>query len=143
MFMLNWWEIVCLCNLNWMVQSLRSGRDYVKDRSWIHGPRLYLKYWWSSTITNKSSVKKRPIMISGRCYRICLMVIKHTILVTIRGSMLDKVSAKSFLAKVANRFIKLDKVKASTHLSKLINMCYNSKENIKEYIRKMSNLVSN
>jgi len=36
----------------------------------------------------------------------------------------------------------LDKVEASTHLSKLINMRDNDKENIREYIMKMSNLVS-
>ena len=72
----------------------------------------------------------------------CLIVIKHTISITIRGSIPDKVSAKSFLAEVADQFIKSDKVEASTHLSKLINMRYNSKENIGEYIMKTSNLVS-
>ena len=56
--------------------------------------------------------------------------------------MLEKISAKSFPAEVANRFIKSDKVEAKTHLSKLKNMCYNGKENIREYIMKMSNLVS-
>ena len=40
------------------------------------------------------------------------MVIKHTISITIRGSIPNKVSAKSFLAEVANRFTKSDKVKA-------------------------------
>jgi len=56
--------------------------------------------------------------------------------------MSDKVSAKSFLAKVVDRFIKSDKIETSTHLSKLINMCYNSKRNIRKYIMEMSNLVS-
>ena len=72
----------------------------------------------------------------------CLMFIKHTISITIRGFMLDKVSAKSFSAEVVNRFIKSDKVEASSHLSKVINMRYNGKENIREYIMEMSNLVS-
>ena len=71
-----------------------------------------------------------------------LMVTKHTICITIRGYMPDKVNAKIFPAEIADRFIKLDKVEASTHLSKLINICYNGKENIREYIREMSNLVS-
>ena len=62
----------------------------------------------------------------------CLMVIKHIISMTIRDFMPDKVSAKSFSTEVADRFIKSDKVEASTHLSKLINMHYNDKENIKE-----------
>ena len=56
--------------------------------------------------------------------RICLMVINYTIPITIRGSIPDKVSAKSFLAEVAERFIKLDKVESITHLSKLLNMRY-------------------
>jgi len=60
----------------------------------------------------------------------------------IRGFMPNKVSAKSFSAEVADRFIKSDKVEASTHLSKLINIHYNVKENIREYIMKISNLVS-
>jgi len=67
---------------------------------------------------------------------------KYTIPITIRGSIPDKVSAKSFSAKVAGRFIKSDKVDVNMHFSKLINMHYNSKENIREYIMKMSNLVS-
>ena len=64
------------------------------------------------------------------------MVIKYTIPMTIRGVMPDKVSAKSFLAEVADRFTKLDNVEASTHLSKLVNMRYNGKGNIREYIMK-------
>ena len=45
-----------------------------------------------------------------------------------------------FLTEVADRFTKSDKVEASKHLSKLVNMCYNGKQNIREYI--MQNLVS-
>jgi len=63
-----------------------------------------------------------------------------TIFITIRGSMPDKISAKSFSAEVVDRFIKSDKVDANMHFSKLINMRYNGKENIREYIM---NLVSN
>ena len=56
--------------------------------------------------------------------------------------MPDKANAKSFLAEVADQFIKSDKMEANTHLSKVINMRYSSKENIREYIIEMSNLVS-
>ena len=52
----------------------------------------------------------------------CLLVIKYSIPITIRGSILDKVSAKSFSAEVADRFIKSNKFEASTRLSKRINM---------------------
>ena len=72
-----------------------------------------------------------------------LIVIKHTIFITIKGFMPDKDSAKSFLIEVVDQFIKLDKIEANTHLSKLINMRYNGKENIRKYIMKMSNLISN
>jgi len=53
--------------------------------------------------------------------------------------MPDKVSAKSFLPELADRFIKSDKVEASMHLSKLMNY---DKENIREYIMEISNLVT-
>ena len=56
--------------------------------------------------------------------------------------MHNKISANGFPAEVADQLIKSDKVEASPHLSKLINMRYNSKENIREYIMKMSDLVS-
>ena len=72
----------------------------------------------------------------------CLLVIKYFIPITIRGSMPDKVSFKSFPTEVTDQFIKSDKVEASTHLSKPINMHYNDKENIRKYIMEISNLVS-
>ena len=56
--------------------------------------------------------------------------------------MPDKVSIKSFPAEIVDLFIKSDKVEASTHLSKLINMPYSGKENIRDYIMEMSNLFS-
>ena len=54
-----------------------------------------------------------------------LLVIKYSILITIKRFMPHKGSVKSFSAEVADRFIKSEKVKASTYLSKLINMRYN------------------
>jgi len=72
----------------------------------------------------------------------CLLVIKYSILITIKDFMPEKVSVKSFSAEVADRFTKSDKIEASTHFSKLINMRYNGKENIREYTIKMSNFVS-
>ena len=42
------------------------------------------------------------------------LVIKHTIPMTIRGVMPDKVSAKSSLTEVADLFTKSDRVEAST-----------------------------
>jgi len=56
--------------------------------------------------------------------------------------MPDKVSAKSFSPEVVERFIKSDKVEANTHISKLINICYNDRRDVREYIIEISNLIS-
>ena len=71
------------------------------------------------------------------------MVIKHTIPMIIRGVIPDKVNAKSFLTEVADRFAKSDKGEASTYLSKVVNMCYNDKGNMTEYIIKFPILLQN
>jgi len=42
-----------------------------------------------------------------------------------------KISAKSFLPKLADRFTKSDKVDANTYLSKMVNIRYKDKENIR------------
>ena len=44
--------------------------------------------------------------------------------------------------QIANRFAANEKVKTSTILSKLVSMWYKGKENIREYIIEMSNLVT-
>ena len=44
--------------------------------------------------------------------------------------------------KIANRFTTNEKVEISTILSKLVSMRYKGKENIREYIMEMSNLVT-
>jgi len=41
---------------------------------------------------------------------------------TIRDVMPDQVSAKNFLTEVANHFAKSNKVEASPHLSKLVDI---------------------
>ena len=71
----------------------------------IDGPLLSL---------SKFSKKRTNYNKWKRSYRMCLLVIKHTI--SIRGSMPDKTRAKSFSAKVVDRFIKSDKVEASTQI---------------------------
>ena len=43
----------------------------------------------------------------------CLLVIKYSISITTRGSIHDKVSAKSFQAEVADQFIKSNRVDAT------------------------------
>ena len=71
-----------------------------------------------------------------------LMIMKHSIPEAIRGAIPEESRAKTFLDQIANRFAANEKVKTSTILSKLVSMRYKMKENIKEYIMEMSNLVT-
>ena len=71
-----------------------------------------------------------------------LMIIKHSILDTIKVVIPEEENAKSFLSQIIDRFIGSEKVETSTILSKLISMQYKDNGNIREYIMKMSNLVT-
>ena len=71
-----------------------------------------------------------------------LMIMKHNISDSIRGAMPKEENAKKFLSQIADCFIASEKVETSMHLSKLVLMRYNVKENIREYIMEMSNLVT-
>ncbi|KAG5525985.1 hypothetical protein RHGRI_032318 [Rhododendron griersonianum] len=71
-----------------------------------------------------------------------LIIIKHSISETIRGSMPEEENAKKFLSQIADRFVASEKVEACTLLSKLVTMRYNGKGNIREYIMEMSNIVA-
>ena len=51
-------------------------------------------------------------------------------------------STKSFLSQIANRFARFEKVEMSTILGKLVSMWYKGKENMREYIMEMSNLIT-
>ena len=70
------------------------------------------------------------------------MIMKHSIPEAIRGAILEETRAKTFLDQIANRFATNEKVETNTILSKLVSMRYKRKENIKEYIMEMSNLVT-
>ena len=71
-----------------------------------------------------------------------LIIMKHSILDTIRGAMSEEENAKSFLSQIADQFVGSEKVETSTILFKLVSMQYKDKGNIKEYIMEMSNLVT-
>ena len=71
-----------------------------------------------------------------------LMIMKHSIPEAIRGAIPEESRAKTVLNQIVNRFAANEKVKTSTILSKLVSMRYKMKENIKEYIMEMSNLVT-
>ena len=70
------------------------------------------------------------------------MIMKHSIPEAIRGAIPEETQAKAFLDQIANRFAANEKVETSTILSKLVSMRYKGKENIREYIMEMSNLVT-
>ena len=71
-----------------------------------------------------------------------LMIMKHFIPDTIKGAMFEEKNAKSFLSQIADWFVGSKKVETSNILSKLVSMWYKGKENIREYIMEMFNLVN-
>ncbi|KAI0519248.1 hypothetical protein KFK09_006690 [Dendrobium nobile] len=77
-----------------------------------------------------------------RSNRMSLMIMKHSIPDNIRGAMHEEENAKKFLSQIADHFVGSEKVETSTILSKLVSIRYKGKGNIKEYIMKMSNLIT-
>ena len=71
------------------------------------------------------------------------MIIKKVVSETFRGTMSETiVVTKKFLHDIEKRFVKNEKIEVSMLLTCLILMKYNGKGNIREYIMKISNLVS-
>ena len=94
-------------------------------------------------LTSASTAEQRSTMEKWeRSNRISLMITKHSIPKAIRSAIPEKTRAKAFLDQIANRFAANEKVETSTILSKLVSMRYKGKENIREYIMEMSNLVT-
>ncbi|XP_024989222.1 uncharacterized protein LOC112523774 [Cynara cardunculus var. scolymus] len=75
-----------------------------------------------------------------RSNRMCLMIMKRSILSRFRGSITESTDAKKFLTEIEQFFAKNEKAKASNTLMKLVTMRYKEKGNIREYIMGMSNL---
>ena len=71
-----------------------------------------------------------------------LMIIKHALPKTIRGSIPEEENAQKYLAQVANRFAKNEKAKVSTIFGNLVSIRYKGKGNIREYIMEISNLAA-
>ncbi|RVX10077.1 Retrovirus-related Pol polyprotein from transposon TNT 1-94 [Vitis vinifera] len=96
-----------------------------------------------SDLTSASTAEQRSTMEKWeRSNRMSLMIMKHSIPEAIRGAIPEETQAKAFLDQIANRFTANEKVEISTILSKLVSMRYKGKENIREYIMEMSNLVT-
>ncbi|RVW81995.1 Retrovirus-related Pol polyprotein from transposon TNT 1-94 [Vitis vinifera] len=96
-----------------------------------------------SDLTSASTAEQRSTTEKWeRSNRMSLMIMKHSIPEAIRGAIPEETQAKAFLDQIANRFAANEKVETSTILSKLVSMRYKGKENIREYIMEMSNLVT-
>ncbi|RVW30669.1 Retrovirus-related Pol polyprotein from transposon TNT 1-94 [Vitis vinifera] len=109
----------------------------------VHGFRLCIKEDRPSDLTSASTAEQRSTMEKWeRSNRMSLMIMKHSIPEAIRGAIPEETQAKAFLDQIANRFAANEKVETSTILSKLVFMRYKGKENIREYIMEMSNLVT-
>ena len=76
-----------------------------------------------------------------RSSRLSLMLMKSSISEAFRGSITKSANAKKFLLDIEQVFAKNEKAKTSTLLRKLVGMKYTNKENIREYIIEMSNIV--
>jgi len=78
----------------------------------------------------------------NRSNRMCLMIIRHSIPESFRGSIAESENAKKFLAQIEKYFAKNEKGEASSLLTSLTSMRYKGNGNIREYIMEMSNLAS-
>ena len=115
--------------------------------AWLHGCMdldYALRVDRPSDLTNASTAEQRSTMEKWeRSNRMSLlMIMKHSIPEAIRGAIPKETQAKAFLDQIANRFAANKKVETSTILCKLVSMRYKEKENIREYIMEMSNLVT-
>ncbi|XP_068650173.1 uncharacterized protein [Aristolochia californica] len=93
----------------------------------------------TSTPKNLNEVKIEKWECSNR---MCLMIMKHSIPKTFRGSIIESKSAKKFLEEIEQYFVKNKKSEASSLLAKLVSQKYKGKWKIREYIMEMSHLAS-
>ena len=78
-----------------------------------------------SDLTSVSTAEQRSAMEKWeRSNRMSLMIMKHSILETIRGAIPEETQAKAFLNQIANRLAVNEKVETSTILSKLVSIRY-------------------
>ncbi|CAH9067950.1 unnamed protein product [Cuscuta europaea] len=88
-----------------------------------------------STVEQKRSYEQWE-----RSNRMCLMVIKNSISVAIRGAIPDSENAKTYLEYVEERFKGTSKAHASTLILKMLMSKYDGVSGIREHIMKMSDM---
>lgn len=72
----------------------------------------------------------------------CLMVIKSSIVQSIRGATTDSKSAKEYLSKVEDQFKGSSKIYASTLIKRLVEEKYNTTGSLKEHIMKKCHMAA-
>ncbi|RDX65515.1 hypothetical protein CR513_55823, partial [Mucuna pruriens] len=77
-----------------------------------------------------------------RSNRMCLMIMKHSILEAFRGFISKSQSENRFLEEIEQFFAKNEKTETSNLLAKLISMKYKGRGNIREYIMEVSDLIA-
>ena len=78
-----------------------------------------------SDLTSVSTVEQRSAMEKWEwSNRMSQMIMKHSILEAIRGTIPKETQAKAFLNQIANRLAVNEKVETSTILSKLVSIRY-------------------
>ncbi|XP_061371641.1 uncharacterized protein LOC133314214 [Gastrolobium bilobum] len=92
----------------------------------------------TSTPKNPNTDKVEKWERSNRMY---LMIMKCSVPKAFRGSIVETTDAKMFLKELEQYFARNEKAEIGQTLSNLINMRYNGKRNIREYIMEMSNLA--
>jgi gag-polypeptide of LTR copia-type len=77
-----------------------------------------------------------------RSNRMCLEVIQNTIPEAFRGAVSETTTAKEFLADIQQRFVKNEKTEMDNLLKNFCSKQYFDQDNIREYILKMTHMVS-
>ncbi|CAH9139583.1 unnamed protein product [Cuscuta epithymum] len=83
---------------------------------------------------------KSILMNSGRGPTECVMVIKNSISVAIRGAIPDSENAKTYLEYVEEQFKGTSKAHVSTLILKMLTSKYDGVSGIREHIMKMSDM---
>jgi hypothetical protein len=89
-----------------------------------------------------TSDAKRDLEKWERSNCMCLMIMKHAIPESFRGTTSEEDNAKRFLVELEKRFEKNEKAETITLLTSLVSMRYKATGNIREYIMEMSHIAS-
>ncbi|XP_076905222.1 uncharacterized protein LOC143560911 [Bidens hawaiensis] len=96
-----------------------------------------------ATLTDESTTEdKHEYERWERSNRMCLMVIKNSISVAIRGAIPDSENAKDYLGSVEEQFKGSSKAHASTLILKMLTLKYNGVSGVREHIMMMNDMAN-